>query len=111
MTSRETQERRPSAVVWINERHATVARVRENDRISMAEIERGTDPEQEYLAHVVHELGEEERVMVVGPGSVRLALEREYVSIGHRPDRLVSVPPSARRSGAELVDRLARYAA
>jgi hypothetical protein len=81
------------------------------DRISMADIERGTEPEQQYLAHVVHEIGDRERVMIVGPTSVRLALEREYVAISHRPDRLVSVPRSAGASGAELVDRLARYAA
>jgi hypothetical protein len=111
MTTNETEERRPSAVVWINERHATVARMGEDDRISMNEIDRGTGPELQYLAHVVHELGDQERVMIVGPGPMRLALEREYVSISHRPDRLVSVRPKTRRSGAELVDLLGRYAA
>jgi hypothetical protein len=111
MTTNETEERRPSAVVWINERHATVARMGQHDRISMAEIDRGTEPELQYLAHVVHELDDQERVMVVGPGSMRLALEREYVSISHRPDRLVSVPPDARTIGAELVALLGRYAA
>jgi hypothetical protein len=111
MTTSETEERLPSAVVCINERHATVARMGEDDRISMAEVDRATEPELQYLAHVVHELGDQERVLIVGPGSMRLALEREYVSISRRPDRLVSVPPITRRNSAELVALLGRYAA
>ena len=111
MTSKQTQGRRPSAVVWINERHAIVAKTAGEDRISMAEVDRGVEPEMQYLAHVVHEIGDPERVMIVGSSPVRLALEREYVSISHRPERLVAVPASARGDGAEIVDRLRRLAA
>ena len=111
MTSRESKGRRPSAVVWINERHAIVARTEGDDTISMAEIDRGAEAETLYLAHVVHEVGNRERLMIVGPSPVRLALEREYVAISHRPDRLVAVPRSVREGGAEIVDRLRRLAA
>lgn len=110
MTSSQTQDQRPSAVVWIDARHAIVARTTDPNRIGMAEVDRGTDEEAEYLAHVVHEIGDRERVMIVGPSDVRLAFEREYVSITHRPDRLVAVPASAWH-GSEIVDRLRRLAA
>ena len=110
MTTRDTTMERPSVVVWINPHQALVAR-EGGDRISMVEIDRGGDPEARYLAHVVHEIGDGERVMIVGSGPMRLALEREYVSINHRPDRLMSVPPIARADGAQIVERLLRPAA
>lgn len=110
MTSRDTTSR-PSAVVWINEHHAIVARTRGTGHISMAEIERGPEAETQYLAHVVHEIGDPERVMIVGQDPVRLALELEYVSISHRPERLVALPPALRGDGGEIVDRLFRLAA
>ena len=110
-TSHDNQGQRPSAVVWIDERHAIVARTQGIDRISMAEIERGAEPEIQYLAHVVHEIGDRERVMIVGPSQVRLALEREFVAINHRPERLMAVPPSASEAGQGIVDRLRRLAA
>ncbi len=110
MTTSDTNTERPNAVVWINAHQAVVARAG-GDRISLVEIDRGGDPETQYLAHVVHEIGDGERVMIVGSGPMRLALEREYVSIHHRPDRLISVPPIARADGALIVERLLRPAA
>jgi hypothetical protein len=109
MTAKNRSER-PSAIVWINERQALVGRST-GEGIAMVNITRGIDQETQYLAHVVHEIGDGERVMVVGSGPMRLALEREYVSISHRPDRLMSVPAIARVDGAEIADRLLRHAA
>lgn len=110
MTSTDTNRERPSAVVWINEGRAFVGRS-SGDRTSMVEVTRGADPETQYLAHVVHEIGDGERVVIVGSGPLRLALEREYVSISHRPDRLVSMPAIARTNGAQVVERLLGHAA
>jgi hypothetical protein len=110
MTTGDTNTERLSAVVWMDEERALVARS-SGDGISMVEIARGVHPETQYLAHVVQEIGDGERVMVVGSGPLRLALEREYVSINHRPDRLISVAAIARADGAEIVDRLLRHAA
>jgi hypothetical protein len=110
MTTRDTSTERPSAVVWINAGKTLVARSN-GDRISMVEITRGVEPETQYLAHVVHEIGNAEGVVIVGSAPLRLALEREYVSISHRPDRLVSMPTIARADGAEIVDRLLGHAA
>jgi hypothetical protein len=105
-TSHEYTSDGPSAVVWIDTRHAIVARTVDADRVFMAEIERGTDGETQYLAHVVREIGDRERVMIVGQNGVRLALEREYVSISHRPDRLVGAPLGAWSNRTEIVNRL-----
>lgn len=101
----------PTAVVCIDDGHATVCRSEAGDRQSVVEIGRGTDPESLFLAHVVHELDEGERVMIVGSSRVRLALEREFVSISHRPDRLVAATPSVRAGGLAIVDRVGGLAA
>jgi len=104
------RELRPDAVVWVDERHAIVTRS-EAGGIATTEIRRVSQPETRYLARVVHELGDREHVMVVGPQPIRLALEREYVAINHRPDRLIAVPTAARGAGDEILERLERLAA
>ncbi len=100
----------PDAVVWVDERHAIVARA-DAEGIATTEIRRIGQPEARYLAHVVHEIGGHEHVMVVGPQIIRLALERAYVAMSHRPDRLISVPPTAQVAGEDILGRLERLAA
>jgi hypothetical protein len=95
-----------SAVVWLNGREAIVATTDDGRRIATTSIERGTDPESGYLAHIVHVLGDRERVIILGPGLTRLALEREYVAIFHRPDRLVDVEQAGPLGEDQVVDRL-----
>jgi hypothetical protein len=106
-----TREARPDAVVWVDERHSIIARTDASGSISTVEIRRVGRPELRYLAQVVHEIGNRERVMIIGPADVRLALEREYVAISHRPERLIGVPPAARSAGAEILERMERLAA
>ena len=101
----------PSAVVWINGREASVVAVSRDGRVSTFEISRGWLPEPSYLAQVVRVIGDRPRVMILGPNSLRLALEREYVAIYRRPDRLVDVEPAGPLSPAELVDRVRMLAA
>ena len=96
----------PSAVVWINGRQAMVAMMSHDGRISTCEIDRGWLPESSYLTQVVRVIGDRRRVVIHGPSSVRLALEREYVAIFRRPDRLVDVEPAAAVDLQGLVDRL-----
>ena len=95
-----------SAVVWLNGREAIVAMTDGGGRIATTSVERGTDPESNYLAHIVHALGNRERVVILGPGLTRLALEREYVAIFHRPDRLVDVEQAGPLGADQVVDRL-----
>ena len=96
----------PSAVAWINGRQASVAMMSGDGRISTCEITRGWLPEGAYLAQVVRVIGDRQRVVILGPSSARLALEREYVAMFLRPDRLVDVEPAGPVSSEELVDRL-----
>ncbi|HLO36825.1 MAG TPA: hypothetical protein VK194_12110, partial [Candidatus Deferrimicrobium sp.] len=70
----------------------------------------GTLTELEYLADVVREIGDRERVMILGPNEVRLDLEREYVAIYRRPERLVDVEPAGRLDAEALVRRARRLA-
>ena len=72
---------------------------------------RGSLAELDYLARVVRLIGDRERVVILGPSSIRLALEREYVSIYRRPERLVDVEPAGAISPEDLVDRLRGLAA
>jgi hypothetical protein len=101
---------RPDAVVWVDERHALIARA-DIEGIATTEIRRVGQPENRYLARVVHEVSDKEHVLIVGPEPIKLALEREYVAISHRPERLIAPPPGVRRAGAEIIERLERLAA
>jgi hypothetical protein len=102
---------RPSAVVWINGREAVIAATDVDGMVMLSTIDRGIRPEPEYLATVVRRIGDRERVMIVGPGSTRLALEREYVAIYRRPDRLVDVEPAGSIDEEDLVERVRALAA
>lgn len=99
-------EVRPSAVTWVNGRHAYVARLDAQGHVSQCEVERGDQTVPAYLADVVRAIGDRERVVILGPGTARLALEREYVAIFHRPDRLVDVERAGPVSQSALVERL-----
>jgi hypothetical protein len=96
----------PSAVAWITSRRALVARIDHEGHVSTCRIERGRDPEPSYLAIVARAIGEQDRVAILGPSAARLALEREYVAIYHRPERLIDVERPVRPEEADLVDRL-----
>ena len=95
-----------SAVVWLNGREARVAEASADGRISTCEITRGWLTEPAYLAQVVRVIGDRERVMILGPSSLRLALEQEYVALYRPPDRLVDVEPAGTLTTSELVDRV-----
>jgi hypothetical protein len=96
----------PSAAVWINGRQANVATIGVDGHVRTCEISRGWLSEQSYLAQVIRAIGDRERVAILGPTSERLALERDYVAIYHRPDRLIDVEPAGPTSSDELIERL-----
>lgn len=102
MTMNATKARQ-TAIVWINAQNAIVASPQPDGGVATAKIDRGAEPEIQYLAHVVHTIGDRERVLIMGTSSARLALEREYVSINHRPDRLV---PASEASAVEIAELL-----
>jgi ribonucleotide monophosphatase NagD (HAD superfamily) len=97
-----------NAAVWIEPARALVARA----------VPGVADPTVEEvvltsgataIADVAHKVADADRVLVLGPDDLRLALERELVVIGHHPERLREEPASGRRMTAEdLVARLRR---
>ena len=100
-TSTSTREPQ-TAIVWITRHCAAVAASLPDGEFTTAEIERRDEPEARFLAHVVEAIGERDRVMILGPSAARLALEREYVAISHRPDRLVPAPSLGRGTTRRL---------
>jgi hypothetical protein len=96
----------PSAVAWIGELRATVATSSRTGRISTCQFNRGWLREPAYLAHVARLIGDRGRVVILGPSELRVALEREYLSLFKRPDRLVDVEPAALLATDELVERV-----
>jgi hypothetical protein len=98
------------AVVWIDESGATVAATKPEGGYELKSVlpDPGDRFEPEhFLAHVVEEIAERERVVILGPSSTRTALEREYVTIYQRPERLIDVEPADAKERDRLVERLA----
>jgi hypothetical protein len=102
---------RPSAVVWIDDRHAYVATNATSGDVMFSEVRPRDGDEMTYLTRVVDTIGDRERIAILGPDTCRLALEREYVLIFHRPDRLIDVEPSSLADRLEIAERLQLLAA
>ena len=95
-----------AAVVWLDLRHALVARMRDGHSV-VSEVERDADPETQYLLRVVHEAVGCDRVVIMGPDAARIDFEREYVTLYRRPDRLIDVGIAYQPGRRELVEQLA----
>jgi hypothetical protein len=54
----------------------------------------------------VDEMGDRDRIVILGPDAMRVELEREYVTINRRPDRLLDVENTPEVDELGLVDRL-----
>ena len=96
----------PTAVVWINGRHAVVAVADGDVGITSSTVEREIESEADFVARIVAAVGDSARVMVLGPTSLRLAVQRAYVAISHRPDRLVELERHGPVDPKELAERL-----
>jgi hypothetical protein len=96
----------PCAVAWIGEEWAAVASMDRAGTISTSAIHRGDEAEPSYLALVARILGDAQRVVVLGPSSMRLALEQAYVARYRWPDRLTDVELSDPIGERELIERL-----
>jgi hypothetical protein len=82
-----------------------VARAHEGHSV-ITEVDRDMDPEIPYLLRVLHEAEGCDRVAVMGTDPSRIALEREYVALYRRPDRLIDLGPSHSAARSELLDQL-----
>lgn len=81
-----------AVVVRLARSRASVSRVGPDGAISRTTVVRELESNELFFARIVDLVGDHERLIVVGPATIRLAFEREYVEICHRPDRLVDVP-------------------
>jgi hypothetical protein len=99
--------RRIGAVTWISREQALVGRRTAGGWVDVATVHADApDDPQTYLARVAHEIGDAEKVMIIGPDTLRTELEREYVTIYHRPERLLDVAHVETLTEDELVERL-----
>lgn len=94
-----------AAVVWIDRRHALVAKSQAGRR-EVREVAREVDLDAQYLLRVAHETADCERILIMGSDDQRLAFEREYVALYRRPDRLVDSAAEIEPEPPRLVDRL-----
>lgn len=99
-----------SAVAWINGRTAMVAEMSRAGRVSTCEVSRGWLTQDAYLSQVVRVIGDRDRLLILGPSSLRTSLERAYASTFRRSDRLIDVEPAARMTAEELVVQLRELA-
>jgi hypothetical protein len=99
-----------AAVVWMGPDGAMVARRDAAGTVAIIDVPGPScrvDRPGRYLVDVVDEVGDAARVVVMGSDALRLDLEREYVAIGHRPDRIVDVAPSDEIDRDAVLERLA----
>jgi len=94
-----------AAVVWLDRRHAYVARQHEGHP-EVTEVPRDADTDEDYLLRVIHEAGNTDRVVVMGSDATRIDFEREYVALYRRPDRLIDVGAAFDAERARLIETL-----
>ena len=99
-----------NAVVWIEPGRAIVVRGGEGAALASVELPiphlaAVTPP---ALAEIAHAIGDVDRVLVLGVDELRIALEREIVAIGHRPETIRDANAQGPMDVAALYDRLER---
>lgn len=87
--------RRRQALVWIDRNQAVIVEQAPSGRNGVELLNRtATETEAMFDARTVHAVIDRDRVVVSGPISARNDFERAYVSVTHRPDRLIDVEPT-----------------
>ncbi|HEX9044870.1 MAG TPA: hypothetical protein VF802_07595 [Candidatus Limnocylindrales bacterium] len=100
-----TLGRATGAVTWIDSSRAVVVGTN-GDHSEVTTLDPETLEAIPFLARVVDAIGDRDRILILGPDAMRVELEREYVSIFHRPDRLLDVETSGTADEADLIRRL-----
>jgi hypothetical protein len=98
------------AVVWIEPGRALVVVGSTADETESFELEVPAVPAETpaALAELAHRLRSADRIVVFGTEELRIALEREIVAIGHRPEAIRDESASGRLDEAALIARLRR---
>jgi hypothetical protein len=98
------------AVVLLAATEGVVARTRPDGRDEIVRVTRrsGRAGSPPFFLRVLHELGERAPVVIMGTGPERTAFEREFVTVSHRPDRLVEEASVHDAHPEALLERLRR---
>jgi hypothetical protein len=101
-----------NAVVWIEPGRAIVLRGGGGGEPASLELPipytaAATPP---ALAEVAHQIGDVDRLLVLGTDDLRTALEREVVAIGHHPESIREEAMTGPLDRAALLERLRRLA-
>ncbi len=101
-----------NAVVWIEPGRALLVRGAADAEPATIETPIPSQPTATIpaLAQVAHQVGEVDRVLVLGQDELRTALEREIVAIGHRPETIRDAVVEGPVDAAFLVEKLRRLA-
>ena len=101
-----------NAVVWIEPGRALLVRGAPGEEPHAIETAIPDRPTATLpaLAEVAHQIGEVDRVLVLGADELRTALEREIVAIGHRPETIREAVLEGPVDRDVLVARLGRLA-
>jgi hypothetical protein len=92
MTTRHTTDRYAGAVVWIDDRRARITTEAADGRAVVEWLDRGpAETETLFEARVVDTVEGLDPVAVSGPTFARIAFERAFVAVTHRPDLLVDL--------------------
>jgi hypothetical protein len=99
-----------AAVVWVDAARAVVARAAPSgpgEIIEHASSDPCPDVWPCYVARIAHELAGCDRVFVSGAADMRLELEREFVALYGRPERLIDLDMPVEPDGDAMLARLA----
>jgi hypothetical protein len=101
-----------NAVVWIEPGRALVVRGSAGEAPASMEwpVPVSYSDTPPVLAEIARRIGEVDRVLVLGNAELRIALEREIVAIGHRPETIREVAANVPMDETELIARLAQLA-
>ncbi|HEY3336797.1 MAG TPA: hypothetical protein VGK16_16330 [Candidatus Limnocylindrales bacterium] len=101
-----------NAVVWIEPGRALLVRGGADGETSSIETHIPERPTSTLpaLAAVAHQVGDVDRVLVLGADELRTALEREIVAIGHRPETIQEAVLEGPVDTDILLERLRRLA-
>jgi hypothetical protein len=99
---------RAGVITWIDSQRAIVARRMPGGTVEMRDFPMPADETERLaaLADVALAIGEPDRVLVLGDSALRMLLEREYVTIYRRPDRLEDIEPEGPITRDDLVRQL-----
>jgi hypothetical protein len=98
-----------NAVVWLEPGRALVVRGGDGADLPAMELPIPSMPAATppALAEIAHSIGKVDRVLVLGTDELRIALEREIVAIGHRPETIRDADVAEPMDEAALRERLA----